>query len=199
MPASDHDGSTSDEKLRAPPSGGALSSFLNGLLSGMNALGSAWIFVLVILICLDASGRKWFAAPLEGVGEMIELSLVGVLFLQLGDATRRGRLTRSDGLFHLVLRRAPRIGRVMGAISDFLGALFMAIILYGSFPLLIESIERDYYIGTEGVFTAPMWPVKLVIVVGCIVTLLQFVVFAMRYVRGHGYSIGAGEVHAPGD
>ncbi len=199
MPASDHDGSASDINSGAPPAGGVLSALLTKILSGMNALGSAWILVLVVLISLDASGRKWFAAPIEGVGELIELSLVGVLFLQLGDATRRGRLTRSDGLFHLVLRRAPGIGRIMGAACDFLGALFMAIIIYGSVPLLYESIERGYYIGTEGVFTAPMWPVKLVIVIGCAFTLLQFLVFAMRYINGRGYGSGGFEIDAPRD
>lgn len=179
-----------DTVSRAPPSGGALSTLLNHTLTGMNTLGSSWIFVLVILICLDASGRKWFAAPIEGVSEMIELSLVGVLFLQLGDATRRGRLTRSDGLLNLMLRLRPRVGRTMGAASDLLGAVFMAIVIYGSVPLLVESIERDYYVGTEGVFTAPVWPVKLVIVIGCSVTLLQFLVFAVAYIRGTGYGPG---------
>ncbi len=172
-----------DQTSGASPSGGALSSLLDRVLASLNALGSVWIFCLMALINADAFGRTLFAAPINGVNEMIELSLVGIVFLQLGDATRHGRLTRSDGLFKAIQKRWPAIGRVLGALFDLLGALFMALILYGSVPLFIESVEKDFYVGVEGLFTAPVWPVKLIIVIGCIVTLLQFLVFAWRYLR----------------
>ena len=167
----------------ASPPGGALSSFLDRVLASLNALGSVWIFILMALINADAFGRTLFAAPIDGVNEMIELSLVGIVFLQLGDATRHGRLTRSDGFFQFMLRRRPAIGRAMGATFDLLGAFFMGLILWGSTPLLIEAWEGDFYVGNPGVFTAPMWPVKLVVVIGCLVTLLLFLVFARRYLR----------------
>jgi TRAP-type C4-dicarboxylate transport system permease small subunit len=172
-----------DQTSGAPPSGGALFSLVDRLLSSLNALGSLWIFCLMALINADAFGRTLFAAPIDGVNEIIELSLVGIVFLQLGDATRRGRLTRSDGFFKFVLGRRPAIGRVMGAAFDLLGAFFMGLILWGSTPLLIEAWEGDFYVGNEGVFTAPVWPVKLVIVIGCFVTMLLFLIFARRYLR----------------
>ena len=148
----------------------------------MNALGSIWIFALMLLINADALGRTLFVAPIDGVNEMIELSLVGIVFLQLGDATRRGRLTRSDGFSNVILRRWPGIGRILTAAFDFTGALFMAVIVWGSIPLLIESIEEGYFVGNEGVFTAPVWPIKLVIVIGCVMTALQFLAFAHRHI-----------------
>jgi TRAP-type C4-dicarboxylate transport system permease small subunit len=165
----------------APSQGGAISFALGRLLSSLNALGSVWNFALMLLINADALGRTLFAAPIDGVNEMIELSLVGIVFLQLGDATRHGRLTRSDGFANLLLRHWPAVGRVLAAFFDLAGALFMAIIVWGSTPLLIESIEEGYFVGNEGVFTAPVWPIKLVVVIGCIVTLLQFVAFARRH------------------
>ena len=158
--------------------------WLTRLLVGLNGIGSVWIFALMVLINTDAFSRTLFAAPIYGVNEMIELSIVGIVFLQLGDATRTGRLTRSDGLFRLVLRRRPTFGRLLGVLLDGLGALFMALILYGSYPLLIEAWENDYYVGIEGVFTAPKWPITAIIVVGCLATLAQFLAFAWRYVRG---------------
>lgn len=170
-----------DHTSGAPPSGGAPSLLLDRVLGSLNAIGSLWIFFLMILICADAFGRTLFAAPIDGVNEMIELSLVGIVFMQLGDATRRGRLTRSDGCFKLVLGRWPAAGRVMGATFDLLGALFMGLILWGSVPLLIEAWQGDYYVGNPGVFTAPTWPVKLVVVIGCSVTLLLFLVFTRRH------------------
>lgn len=173
-------------KTDAPPQGGAFISLFDHLVSGMNALGTAWIFVLMILINADAFGRTLFAAPIDGVIEMVELSLVGIIFLQLADTARRGRLTRSDGFFNMVLVRRPQAGRYMGAAFDLLGLIFMAIIVYGSVPLLIGSIEHDYYVGNEGVFTFPVWPVKTIILIGCIVTALQFLMFIRRYLIGGG-------------
>ena len=56
----------------------------------------------------------------------------------------------------------------------------MGLILYGSIPLFIESYNSDFYVGVEGVFTAPVWPIKLIIIIGCAVTLLHSPVFVRR-------------------
>ena len=81
------------------------------------------------------------------------------------------------------MRRWPALGRALGAAFDLLGATFMGLILYGSFPLFTEAFENDYYVGNEGVFTAPVWPIKALVVIGCLVTALQFAASAWRYVR----------------
>ncbi|MBT5051351.1 MAG: TRAP transporter small permease [Rhodospirillaceae bacterium] len=162
----------------APPPRGALSASLEWILNSLNGLGSIWIFVLMILINLDAFGRTFFAHPIEGVVEIVEMSIVAIVFLQLGDATQRGRLTRSDGLFQRLLNGYPGFGRFLGAIFDLLGIIFMAIVLYGTVPEMIEAVNENLYYGSEGVFTAPKWPVYLIILIGGTVTLLQFLRFA---------------------
>jgi len=167
----------------ASPLGGALSSLLDRVLSSLNALGSLWIFFIMALVNADVIGRNMFLAPIDGVNEIIELSLIGIVFLQLGDATRHGRLTRSDGFFNFMLRRKPKVGRKMGVIFDLLGAFFMGLILWGSVPVLIEAWEGDFYEGQEGVFTVPVWPVNLVIVVGCSLTFLLFLRMAWRHLQ----------------
>ena len=174
----------SEPSAEAPPRASA--SHFDRLVSLLNAIGSLWIFGLMVLINSEIVGRTLFNAPIQGIPEMIELSIVGIVFLQLGDATRSGRLTRSTGCIALIHGRFPRVGRSLGAAFDLLGALFMALILYGSVPLLIESIERGHYAGNIGVFTAPIWPVKTIILIGCVVTLLQFVVFAWRHIGRGG-------------
>lgn len=179
-PGGSPSGSIADN--RASPPRGALSASLEWILNGLNGLGSIWILVLTILINLDAFGRTVFANPIEGVVEIVEMSIVAIVFLQLGDATQRGRLTRSDGLFNRILARYPRVGSTMGAIFDLLGMVFMAIIIYGTVPEMIEVVEENLYFGSEGVFTAPKWPVYLIILIGATVTLLQFIRFAYCHV-----------------
>ncbi len=166
--------------VRKSGGGGRL---LDRVVRGLNGLGTLWILALLILINADIFGRNVLTAPISGVIEMIELSMVAIVFLQLGDATRVGRLTRSDGIHGIILRRAPGVGLLMAAAFDILGALFMFFILYGSWPFLVEAVEGGHYVGNEGVFTAPTWPVKLILVIGCAVTMLLFSGFVVRHLR----------------
>ena len=162
---------------------GELVLLLDRSLSSLNALGSLWIFFIMVLVNADVFGRNLFLAPIDGVNEIIELSLVGIVFLQLGDATRRGRLTRSDGLLNLIRKRKPQVARFMGLIFDTLGAFFMGLILWGSLPIFIESWQGDYYEGQEGVFTVPVWPVSLVVVIGSVLTAVLFLKLAWDHFR----------------
>lgn len=146
------------------------------IVSGMNAAGSCWIVVLMLLINVEALGRSAFNKPIIGVIEMIEISVVGIVFMQLADSLRRGVLTRSDGLFNQVMLRKPAAAYVMAIASSLAGIAFMGLIITGSVPFFIDSWEKDYYIGVEGMFTAPVWPVALIIVIGVTVTMIQFLV-----------------------
>ena len=158
-------------------------ALLDAVLGVMNSIGSSWIFVLMVIICVDAFGRTFFAHPFHGVNEVVEMSIVGIVFLQLGDATRRGRLTRSDGFFNIVKSRWPTAWRVQGAIFDGLGIVFFLIVLAGVIPEMIDAYTLNYFVGEEGLFTFPEWPIKMVIVLGCLVTMFQFVRFWWTFVH----------------
>lgn len=150
------------------------------LIVGMNALGSVWILLLILLVTSDALLRSFFAMPIAGVTEMIQISIVGIVFSQLADAIRNGKLTRADSLLGLVSARRPRVADGMEAVFLLLGAVYMGLALWGSTPLLIEAIERKSYLGNEGVFTVVVWPVKTIIVIGLAVCLLEFLRQAWR-------------------
>jgi len=144
------------------------------IISGMNAAGSCWIVVLMLLINAEAISRSAFNQPIIGVIEMIEISVIGIVFMQLADSLRRGVLTRSDGLFNQVMRRKPAAGHLLSVVTYLLGAVFMGLIIWGSVPYFIDSWQKNYYIGVEGMFTAPVWPVALIIVVAVAFTMAQF-------------------------
>jgi hypothetical protein len=46
----------------------------------------------------------------------------------------------------------------------------MGIILWAAWPSLLESIRIREYVGAMGDFTAPVWPVRLMMLVGLGVT-----------------------------
>ena len=165
----------------ASPQGGAPQDILDRVLTIMNTIGSLWIFALMVMIDTDAFSRTLFTHPIHGVNEMVEMSIVGIVFMQLGDATRKGRLTRSDGFYGLLQSRAPRAGHALGAVFDLLAVLFFVIVLFGAIPDLYDAWRFNYFVGEEGLFTVVEWPIKLLIVIGCTVTMLQFVKFAVRH------------------
>jgi TRAP-type C4-dicarboxylate transport system permease small subunit len=150
--------------------------FFSKLVTGMNATGSCWIVLLMFLINIEAIGRSAFNKPIIGVIEMIEISIVGIVFMQLADSLRQGVLTRSDGLFNQVMGRKPSAGHVMAIVTYSLGAFFMLLVLWGSVPTLVDAWVKDYYIGVEGMFTAPVWPIAFIIVFSVAVTMIQFTI-----------------------
>jgi len=163
--------------------GTSFNKALDWVLSILNTAGTIWVFALTALINADVFGRNVLNAPITGVIEMIELSMVGIVFLQLGDATRKGRMTRSDGFLNLISKKSPSWGRRISGLWDIVGAAFFFVVLYGSWPLLVQSWQENLYLGDEGRFTAPTWPIKLIVIVGCIITMLHFIRMAIHHFR----------------
>ncbi len=153
------------------------------LVSGMNAAGSCWIVVLMLLINVEAISRSAFNAPIIGVIEMIEISVIGIVFMQLADSLRRGVFVRSDGLYNQVMRRKPAAGHVMVIITHLFGAVLMCLILWGSVPYFYQTWTENFYVGVEGMFTAPRWPIVLIVVIAVFVTLIQFLVMLTDHWR----------------
>jgi TRAP-type mannitol/chloroaromatic compound transport system permease small subunit len=154
---------------------------LTGAIGGMNAVGTVWIFALMLLINADVAGREAFDAPVRGVTEILALSIVGIVFLQLAHTLWVGRLTRSDALLAVLARRTPRLGHALQAFYHLTGAVLFAIIFWTSLPYFSRAIEVGEYVGALGDFTAPTWPIRLLILIGCAATLLTFLVLAWRH------------------
>ena len=170
-------------------SGHIVSRTFSRFVAGLNSVGGVLIFALVIMINLDILLRFLFNAPIDGVTELVELSIVAIVFLQLADAVRNGRLTRSDGLYSKLKEKSPRIGHMFGAFFDLAGAVFFATLIAGSVPRFIDAWERGYYAGNKGIVVIPVWPVRLIIVIGAVTVILVF----LGKVKRHLIAIASGE------
>ena len=145
-----------------------------------NVCGSLLILALMVLIGADVFSRNVFNAPISGVPEMVTLSIVAIVFLQAPQALKAGRITRSDALINFLAARAPRIEKFIESIYDLLGFAVVAIIMYATYPILKKSWQRDDFIGAIGDFTAPTWPVKAMILIGCTLLACQFIARLVR-------------------
>lgn len=155
---------------------GALTEILNGI-------GTAWIFGLLVLINSDIGARALFNAPVAGVPEIVKLSIVGIVFLQAPHALRTGCLTRADVLYDLIQARHPRLGAALDFLFNLTGATLFTIIFFVSVPYFTLAWSADLFIGTEGGFTAPTWPIKLITLIGCVVMSTQFLLLACQNLR----------------
>ncbi|MCC6658275.1 MAG: TRAP transporter small permease [Rhodocyclaceae bacterium] len=153
------------------------------LTAALNALGTLWILVLMVLMNADVIGRNLLSAPLRGVTEIVSMSIVGIVFLQLADTLHRGRLTRADVLLDRLKRGRPRLANGLQALYHFVGMLLLATICWASWEPLQEALRIGEYVGAVGDFQAPMWPVRLIVVTGSACTALAFLFLAWADLR----------------
>lgn len=149
------------------------------LTAGLNVLGTFLILGLMVLVNMDVIGRGLFNNPVSGVPEMVSMSIVAIVFLQVAQTFRRGRLTRSDAVLGFVAKYSPRARHALDLVFSIAAILLIWQVLSASTPLFVKAWVRGTYEGTIGDFTAPVWPVKLIILIGCTALLVQLVLFGV--------------------
>jgi len=156
---------------------------LLGIIVVMNALGSVWIAALMVLINADVFSREALTAPIRGVSELVALSIVGIVFLQIAHTLWSGRITRSDSLLDRLMKARPGIGHGLDCLFNLAGAAVMAILCRASWLYFLRAWTDDEYVGALGDFTAPTWPIRLIILIGSGATSLTFLALAVRAAR----------------
>lgn len=145
----------------------------------LNVIGTLLIVAIMVLVNVDVIGRGAFDAPVAGVPELVSMSIVAIVFLQIAQTFRMGRMTRTEALLNTIERRAPRLREAVEIAFCCLALLVMWELLRASWPLFLSSWTRNTYEGTIGSFTAPIWPVKLAILIGCVALIVQLVFAAI--------------------
>lgn len=155
---------------------------LDRLTAAVSALGTALILAVMGLIVAEVIGRRAFGTPIPGVIEMVSMSILAIVFLQLANTTARGRLTRSEALLGALRARAPRLGDGLDAALHLAGAWLVWTLLSAFWPQFQRSYGRGEMVGTVGQFLAPIWPVHGIVVGGAALTLAVFAARALLLV-----------------
>lgn len=153
---------------------------LDAVTQAANICGSVLILGLVCLIGADVLGRNLWSAPISGVPEMVTLSIVAIVFLQAPQALKAGRMTRSDAVILGLSRRYPRAGAALETCFDLAAVGLVSVIFYATWPFFTRAWARGDFVGAIGDFTAPTWPVKLIILIGCALLAFQFLARIIR-------------------
>jgi len=157
---------------------GRLSGGFSLVTGAMAAMATVWIFVLMFAICVDVVGLKVFARPVYGVVEVTAQSIVAVVFFQLAHALQTGRLTRADFLIGTIEKERPFAGRCLNLAFHAAGAVMFGLIAYAVWPDFLSALGEGEYFGTRGIFTAPVWPIKLMVTLGAAAIAIEFALLA---------------------
>ena len=146
----------------------------DGVAMAANAVGTVVVLLMVLVVNYDVIARSVFSKPFLGAVEVVQFAMVLIVFLQLPDVIRVGRLTRSDGFLMMLDRRRPRAAKLQRRVIDAISMIFMALVAIAMWPEFLEMWESQDFFGVPGVFTAPWWPIKLVIFLSACLCVLLF-------------------------
>ncbi|MCK7614664.1 TRAP transporter small permease subunit [Roseibium sediminicola] len=153
----------------------AVSKLANWLAITANAAGTLIVLGLILVVNYDVIARGFFHAPFRGAVEVVQFSMVLIVFLQLPDVVRTGRLTRSDGFLTILRMTRPKLADALRRAIDFASAVFMTLVAFAIWPEFVEMFETKDFFGVPGVFTAPWWPIKLAIYLSAVLCTVLFV------------------------
>ncbi|MEL6450097.1 MAG: TRAP transporter small permease subunit [Pseudomonadota bacterium] len=148
-----------------------------------NVAGTLVVLGLVVIVNYDIVARGVFNSPFRGAYEVVQFSMVLIVFLQLPDVIRVDRLTRSDGLLFLIGEKYPRASAMLRRVINTGSAIIMTLIAIAIFPEFLDMWDTQDFFGVPGIFTAPWWPIKLTIF--CSATLAA-IIFALKVLSTSG-------------
>ena len=146
----------------------------------LNAIGTAWVAGITVLICSDILGRALFSFPIIGVPEIVKVSVGAIVWLQMAHTLKIGGHLRSD----VILGRLPRRGRaIMNLVAYALGAVTFGLRGFSGWPTKILAWEMGEFEGELPV-RVPTYPLRSIVLLGAALTSLQFVLLAAEVVGG---------------
>ena len=159
---------------------GFLSLLADRTAMAANIAGTLVVLALVAVVNFDVVARGAFNKPFMGAVEVVQFSMVLIVFMQLPDVVRVNRLTRSDGFLVIIGNRMPRVAAAITHVIETVSAIFMALIAIAMWPEFTEMWHTKDYFGVPGIFTAPWWPIKLVIFSSATLCAIIFVLKVLR-------------------
>ena len=154
-----------------------------GLLSALNLLGAFWVVLLMLLITADVAGRAFFNSPLPGVPEIVKISVVGLVWCMMAHTLKVGAHLRSTILMD---RMPPKARRVVELVACLLGAVMFGLIVYSGWDQMIDAWRVGEFEGEEPV-RVPTYPVRSLVLLGALLTSIQFCIMFVEHLRGRSF------------
>ena len=151
----------------------------------LNAIGTAWVAGITVLISCDILGRVLFNSPIIGVPEVVKVSVVGIVWLQMAHTLKIGGHLRSDVILG---RLSPKGRSIVDVMAYSLGAIIFGLIVYSGWNTMIMAWQLGEFEGEEPA-RIPTYPLRTIVLLGATLTSLQFLLMvgkAIREMLDHG-------------
>lgn len=154
--------------------GPVLRRWLQGIFNAVAAVGTIWIFAIMLLIVADVVGRNFLASPIAGVAEIAARSVVAIVFLMLPAAVLGGTLIRADFFLRLLELHVKRAPHLLDTVFAAAGAVLFALVAMSAWPDTVGAWKSSEFFGVRGVWTLPTLPFRLIVVFGSAASALAF-------------------------
>lgn len=143
----------------------------------LNAFSAAFIFALMLLAVAEVLMRKIFNSPIHGQADFVEIMVPTIGFFGLAYCHRLAGHVRMEIVLNMLKGRAYWIAEFIGNISTMLLAAAM---IYGTWGHFMRAFQLgDTSMDAE----LPVWPPKLIIVLGFIILFIRLVIAFFGYLR----------------
>lgn len=144
-----------------------------GVLSGLA------ILVITLTVIIDVALRALFNAPLHGATEFSTLLMIGLVYLGLASV----QASKANFRVEVLLMLLPAGGRrFLDAVTTLLAAAAIGVLTWHTAHEAWTSVLRQEM--SFGAVVFPVWPARVVIAMGLVMLLLQFVIDTIRLVAG---------------
>jgi TRAP-type C4-dicarboxylate transport system permease small subunit len=132
-------------------------------------VGSGLLFVIMILVTIDVTGRFFFNSPLLGSLEITEFLLAGAVLLGLGYTQDLRGNVDLELFYNRFSKRAQRFSDLLAYI---IGIALFTIVTWEGWNNALEGLEKNL---ASDVLRIPAWPFLLFVPVGaCLLVLVLF-------------------------
>ena len=154
-----------------------LEEFYRGLLSGLAGVAGVIFGLTAVLISVNVVLRAGFTSAIFGLYEAIEFGLLAATFLAAPWVlARNAHVTVDIGLMVL----SPWTRRLIGRLTNLLGAMLCAVFVYYSLTAALASAARGSMIRTS--FVIPEWWVLSVMPFAMALMMVEFLLRFRRAV-----------------
>lgn len=152
----------------------------DSLSSGTSICGALWSLFLVLVVTRDVLGRAFFGSALIGTPEIVANSIVGIVFLQLAFSVKEDKHVRAT----FVIDRYPTFKLIMDFVTNTIGLLLFATIIASNWPLMVSAVINLEFEGAAGVFRFPTFIIRIVLIIGSIFTIGQYLQRLLSLCKG---------------